>query len=551
MVDMDRSLLFSLIAFLLFFVLENILSTVVGPSLIFYIESVGGTKDDYGLTTSSVCLGMTPMVFFFGRWVDSNGNKYRAPLTFAFSLGIMGSIIYFLASVLPKGFWAVNAILLGRFITGMGGGGKTLCKSWIATAIPFEKQKSVYTILNMVGIVGQTVGPLMNTLVAEINTSIPITSTYSIQINPYNSIGLLVALNEVLLMVIFALFLKEPPSQKEKALASSTDATKAAEAGLRDILNALSNFDICFPLIQRFVAMACMAMSGVAMAPVAANMLGWTPVDLSALSVVISGVSFLAMGVTLFLAMRNTSDFTMIFVGNVIFMISGLLCFFLWRMDTASALTYSLPHLLITFAYPFAGPANQSSFNKAVFSRPELASSIGVLQSIYTQAATIAGIVIPPFVTYFVLNDPKDVNLDSPYELSLWALYVPISSALMIIGLLYEEFVLGKNELGLLKSQPTEAAEDEVSPDETSKLLATKRNKSTRRSIVEINQVFTRQYEVNRRMSSEFFINGIGIINPVETTYDTELMKELSSGKEEWEHLFKLDEEMDEMEMKE
>jgi hypothetical protein len=61
-----------------------------------------------------------------------------------------------------------------------------------------------------------------------------------------------------------------------------------------------------------------------------------------------------------------------------------------------------------------------------------------VLQSIYTQAATIAGIVIPPFVTYFVLNDPKDVNLDSPYELSLWALYVPISSALMIIGLLYE-----------------------------------------------------------------------------------------------------------------
>jgi hypothetical protein len=204
----------------------------------------------------------------------------------------------------------------------------------------------------------------MNTLVAEINTSIPITSTYSIQINPYNSIGLLVALNEVLLMVIFALFLKEPPSQKEKALASSTDATKAAEAGLRDILNALSNFDICFPLIQRFVAMACMAMSGVAMAPVAANMLGWTPVDLSALSVVISGVSFLAMGVMLFLAMRNTSDFTMIFVGNVIFMISGLLCFFLWRMDTASALTYSLPHLLITFAYPFAGPANQSSFSE-------------------------------------------------------------------------------------------------------------------------------------------------------------------------------------------
>ena len=65
---MERSMLLSLTALLLFQLLENIISTVVGPSLIFYIESVGGTQEDYGMTTSATFLGMTIMMFYFGKW---------------------------------------------------------------------------------------------------------------------------------------------------------------------------------------------------------------------------------------------------------------------------------------------------------------------------------------------------------------------------------------------------------------------------------------------------------------------------------------------------
>ena len=61
-------MLLSLTALLLFQLLENIISTVVSPSLIFYIESVGGTQEDYGMTTSATCLGMTIMMFYFGKW---------------------------------------------------------------------------------------------------------------------------------------------------------------------------------------------------------------------------------------------------------------------------------------------------------------------------------------------------------------------------------------------------------------------------------------------------------------------------------------------------
>lgn len=74
---MERVILKSLVALLLFMVLENVIGTVVGPTLIFYIESVGGSNEDYGLTTSSVCVGTALMTFYFGKWVDSNGASIK------------------------------------------------------------------------------------------------------------------------------------------------------------------------------------------------------------------------------------------------------------------------------------------------------------------------------------------------------------------------------------------------------------------------------------------------------------------------------------------
>ena len=40
-------------------------------------------------------------------------------------------------------------------------------------------------------------------------------------------------------------------------------------------------------------------------------------------------------------------------------------------------------------------------------------------------------------------------------------------------------------------------------------------------------------------------------MNPFETASEAKLMKKLTQDKEEWEHLLRLDEEMEEMEMKE
>eukprot|EP00984_Skeletonema_dohrnii_P036901 scaffold38403_cov216-Skeletonema_dohrnii-CCMP3373.AAC.1 len=229
----------------------------------------------------------------------------------------------------------------------------------------------------MISIVGQAIGPLMNTLVSEIHMEVPITSSYSIPLNPYNSVGLLVAFNEVLLWVIIALFLQDPPPKKEKSLSSATGEDEpATEAGMYDILNAMTHFDIFFPLIQRFVTCMNFVLYGVVVSPVAANMLNWSPVEISKLSAVTSVFAFVGMGTTLVLSIIKTSDFVMILVGNGIFALAGISTYLDWRADTVTAITFSIPLILVTLVYPFTSPANQSSFNKAVFSRPEIAGSI-------------------------------------------------------------------------------------------------------------------------------------------------------------------------------
>lgn len=64
---------------------------------------MGGTLDQYGLMSSISSFSVFIMVSFYGKWVDSNGNKYRKPYTFTFILGVVGNLIYFLAIVMPKG----------------------------------------------------------------------------------------------------------------------------------------------------------------------------------------------------------------------------------------------------------------------------------------------------------------------------------------------------------------------------------------------------------------------------------------------------------------
>ena len=134
-------------------------------------------KNTDGLMSSVVSFSAFIMVSVYGNWVDRNGNKYRTPYTCTFILGMLGNLIYFMAIVMPKGgyliyficvwqlyydynvhllicialllnfnliaigFWAINTMMVGRFITGMAGAGRTLSYTYVSSVVPQGKKK--------------------------------------------------------------------------------------------------------------------------------------------------------------------------------------------------------------------------------------------------------------------------------------------------------------------------------------------------------------------------------------------------------------------------
>lgn len=259
-------------------------------------------------------------------------------------------------------------------------------------------------------------------------------------------------------------------------------------------------------------------------------------------------VIFIGMCAAMYASIYGITDFTMILLGNSAYFFGGIATVLWWKRESATIAQFVVSVVIVSFSYPLMGPANRSKFTKAVHSRPELDDYIGLLQSFFNQALSIGGFISPIFVTTFVLKDAQNNSSnDDGNELTPWAWYVSVSALLVIIGLLYEEFILGKNELGLMKSEAEEPQEGETEAGERTRLLAGRRTSDRRRSsILEINRTFSRQYEVDRRHSLE----AAGIPNPVDTAYERKLQNQLIQDKKEWEKLLSFDEET-EMEMRE
>mmetsp|Transcript_18115 Transcript_18115/g.30727 ORF Transcript_18115/g.30727 Transcript_18115/m.30727 type:complete len:542 (+) Transcript_18115:58-1683(+) len=537
---MEKGLIISVFILTLINITDSLTNSVVTPSLVFYVTEVGGTMEQYGLISSIPFFSMMLMMSFYGVWVDSNGNKYKTPYAASFAFGGLGSILYFLAELLPSGAWAVYTILLGRFITGLGAAGRTLAYSYVATAIPRDQQRTILTILSLSRSIGMLLGPLMNLFVVKIDTSVSIFN-YTIPLNPRNSAGLVLAAGELFLFILTSLLLQEPPPKKEKPLTEDAEPTKI---GGKELFAAVTHFDLLFPSFIMFVLICNFTLYQVALPPVAADLFGWTPLEISYLMSIQAIVIFFGMIVAMYASVRGITDFTMIALGNSAFVFGGIATVLWWKRESATILQFIVSIVIVSFAYPLMGPANRSKFTRAVHSRPELEDSIGLLQSFFNQALSIGGFLSPNFVAKFVLKDTAAINSsDDGHELTPWAWYVSISALVVIAGLLYEEFILGKNELGLMKSEPAQESQaGETTPGETTRLLSGKRTSGKRRSsIVEINRTFNRKYEVDRRHSLET----AGIPNPVDTAYERELQNQLTQDKQEWEKLLELDEEME------
>eukprot|EP00584_Thalassiosira_punctigera_P005618 CAMPEP_0172530606 /NCGR_PEP_ID=MMETSP1067-20121228/4291_1 /TAXON_ID=265564 ORGANISM="Thalassiosira punctigera, Strain Tpunct2005C2" /NCGR_SAMPLE_ID=MMETSP1067 /ASSEMBLY_ACC=CAM_ASM_000444 /LENGTH=509 /DNA_ID=CAMNT_0013314849 /DNA_START=188 /DNA_END=1717 /DNA_ORIENTATION=- len=501
--------------------MDSIMGAVVGPTLIFYVIQLGGTKEHYGMMQSTGMLAAMLTIPMYGSWVDSNGNKYTTPYMCSFFLGVISNMMYFLAVLLPKGPIAIYTVMFSRFITGAAGSGRTLSYSWVASSIPPDKQRTIITLLSMSRTFGMIAGPLTNYLVSEINTEWKVLG-FEIPLDPNNSIGLIMVGGELILALITFLFFNEPPAKEEKldkiAKADASGSTKESKG----VLYALSHFDILFPIFTIFVVMCNFMLLGTAFSPVARNM-GWNSVSISEVSAWGSLVMASGMVISMVVSMRDVSDFAMIVFGFGNFFVGGW-CIYDWWKEEVGYWRFTIPMYILYFAYPFIGPANRSKYTRAIYDNKEFEGSHGVILSLVNQAAALAGFVAPTLVASLILRNPEDIEQSSDkHQLTPGALYVPIFSALVIAGLTYQDFCRAKRRKSTVESVVSE----------TTSLMQSADKKGARASIVQISDTFSRSSEVSRRMSVEC----MEIPNPVDTKYERELSAKLLKDKEDWEEI--------------
>jgi MFS family permease len=254
-----------LVALALIQLVDAISYMVVAPSIIFYVLQVGGTMDQYGLILSSFSFASFVGKPILGIWLDAGGNKFRMPYIVTISLAGVGGLCYFAASAFTSSSSssssssptvAIGLIFAGRFLGGLGAANQALGFAYLASVVPPDQQTQTNSLLSMMRILGMAVGPGFNVLLDKIHWSVPITSTFTLEITSLNSVGLFLAVANVLAGAIILIVLEEPPEPPKATTTTTTKNGAVVEEGEDSVLKtlkALCCLELMLPMYTLFV----------------------------------------------------------------------------------------------------------------------------------------------------------------------------------------------------------------------------------------------------------------------------------------------------------
>jgi ceroid-lipofuscinosis MFS transporter 7 len=195
---------------------DSISYMAVAPSLIFYVLQLGGNKEQYGLIMSAFSFASFSGKPVLGIWVDKGGNKFRTPYFASFTFSIIGALMYFAANAFQENaLIALALIFCGRCLSGAGAANQALGYAYIASVIPQDQQTKTNTILAMTRIVGMSIGPLVNIALGTVDSSWTL-GNFSVPIDPLNSVGLLLAFGNLLVVLVVFFLLEEPPDKPKR-----------------------------------------------------------------------------------------------------------------------------------------------------------------------------------------------------------------------------------------------------------------------------------------------------------------------------------------------
>ena len=479
-----------LIALVLSGIVDAISYMVVTPSIVFYVTSCGGTKEQYGLIMSSFSFSSFCFKPVLGAWSDASG--FTIPFLTSLSISTLGGLVYLLASALPYGRPAIGAILAARLLGGCGAANSALGFAYVARATPQEEQTSVNSMLSMMRILGMAIGPGVNVLVSWINVDFGKWS-----LTPLNSVGIILIICNLAAMVVIIIFLEEPTfTDEEEQEGEDGDVESASKptlskqsssfaASTLDVTRAFMSMDILVPLLSIFMFNANFQLIETGFAPAAYDALAWGPVQTS---LALGSVSFIIaafMYVVMNLSKKGVSDTRLLTGGLIMSTLAYTALYFCW-VQTASGLGFYLPIAAAASSFPFLGAPTRSLFTVAVDSKPALKKSQGSMQAILSMGASVAGFTAPGLIAAYCLRHPDEVGASKDKrELSPWSLIAPLLSLLTLLGVAFVALSNKRKATKASAEQETEMSkDDEKTLGETSALLSGDKAKERRSSSI-------------------------------------------------------------------
>jgi len=424
---------------------------VVAPSIVFYVESMGGSKEQYGAILSIFSFASFSFKPILGYWCDRS-ESFRQPFLTSIAVSSLGGLLYFVASAFPSNT-ALMLIALGRFLGGVGAANSTLGFTYVAQVVPSDKMTQANAALSMVRVLGMATAPALNLLVQDINGSI-----FSFEIDPLNSIGLLLmGANMASFLFIYVMFTEPPESTKP-------ESNKLDDAGRGwGFWKSIFSIEILVPVISILGMNANFQLIETGLAPAGSNALGWGPFQISSLFGVNALSIFVVILLTFQLSAMGVSDVTLLITGCCLSIVGYTLMYLWWAVDVA-VWQFVTPVIVACAAFPFMGAPTRSVYTKLVAGNKYLARHQGTMQAILSMAASVAGFAAPGLIAAYVLRTPDEVKTSHDNrEFTPWALFAPVGSFMILIGVIY-----------LVLNPPVAEVEDEETGGERMSLLSPK-----------------------------------------------------------------------------
>eukprot|EP00977_Amphora_coffeiformis_P003154 scaffold586_cov155-Amphora_coffeaeformis.AAC.15 len=417
---------------------------VTAPSIVFYVLANGGSYEAYGIILSSFSFSAFLFKPVLGYWCDKH-KCFREPYLVSLTVASLGGLVYFMASEMQHSQTAIAFILMGRLMGGVGQANSTLGFTYVAQVVDKAALTQASSILSMVRILGMVLAPGLNVFLKGINTSITLGSRV-IPLTPLNSVGLFLAVGNLLALFIIFFFLQETGKEEGEGFpVEDNDGNREDSKGLESKKEtwwmSLLTIEVFVPLLSSFAMNANFQLLETGLAPVASDALGWGPVKISYIFGGNAILILFAILYTIYLSGKGVSNETLMAAGLIMSSAGYTLMYFMWTKPT-TLFFFVLPVLLSTVCFPFLGSPTRSIFTMVVDSKPSLRNSQGTMQALMSMVVSVAGFTTPSFISSFVLRKPEEVDASSDSrEFTPWALFAPLLSLTVLAGLLYVHWI--------------------------------------------------------------------------------------------------------------